>query len=199
MIWRRLLVKDDHTIADLHYCIQIIFMWSDLHLHQFIIHGKSYGLNYYGGINFSDNANKIFLDQFQFRLNERFIYEYDFTDNWEHEIRVEKLLPANPQKKYPLCISGGRAAPPEDCGGPEAFMSLLDQYPLDLPEEIVGLFTEYKNGGVDIEDIEEGIDRFDYWVNQHKFDRKAANRKLKKYFNNVHREDVSMEEVIDEY
>lgn len=58
-IWRRLLLRDDQTIADLHYTLQIAMGWSDLHLNRFIIHGKQYGVYYIGGISFSDNPHKI--------------------------------------------------------------------------------------------------------------------------------------------
>jgi hypothetical protein len=34
MIWRRLLLRSDHSIADLHYTIQIAMGWSDTHLHR---------------------------------------------------------------------------------------------------------------------------------------------------------------------
>src|SRR5262249_33573292 len=44
MIWRRLLLRSDHSIADLHYTIQIAMGWSDAHLHRFHIHGKDYGM-----------------------------------------------------------------------------------------------------------------------------------------------------------
>jgi hypothetical protein len=40
MIWRRLLVRSDSTIADLHYTLQTAFGWSDEHLHRFHIHGQ---------------------------------------------------------------------------------------------------------------------------------------------------------------
>jgi hypothetical protein len=43
---------------------------------------------------------------------------YDFGDNWEHVIQVQKVLEADPRARYPLCIDGSRARPPEDCGGP---------------------------------------------------------------------------------
>ena len=55
MIWRRLLVCGDSTIADLHYIIQIAMGWSGDHLHQFRIHGKRYGIARMGGISFSDD------------------------------------------------------------------------------------------------------------------------------------------------
>ncbi len=44
MIWRRLHVTSDTTIAQLHDVLQIAMGWEDLHLHQFRIHGKTYGI-----------------------------------------------------------------------------------------------------------------------------------------------------------
>jgi hypothetical protein len=39
MIWRRLLVRSDTTIAALHHLLQIALGWTDTHLHRFVIHG----------------------------------------------------------------------------------------------------------------------------------------------------------------
>jgi hypothetical protein len=47
----------------------------------------------------------------------KLLYEYDFGDRWDHEILVEKILPRDEGKRYPLCLTGKRACPPEDCGG----------------------------------------------------------------------------------
>jgi hypothetical protein len=47
----------------------------------------------------------------------RFEYEYDFGDGWLHEVLFEGRPPIEPGKRYPLCIEGERACPPEDCGG----------------------------------------------------------------------------------
>jgi hypothetical protein len=60
-------------------------------------------------------------------VNERFLYEYDFTDGWEHQVRMERFIPQAPL--YPKCIAGSRAAPPEDCGGPIAFQERRDAAP----------------------------------------------------------------------
>ena len=81
MIWRRLLVRSDSTIADLHYTLQIAFGWSDSHLHCFHIHGKDYGVGHRGGMSFADDPDTVHLADFQFRVRERFLYEYDFNDN----------------------------------------------------------------------------------------------------------------------
>jgi hypothetical protein len=70
MIWRRLLLRSDHSIADLHYTIQIAMGWSDSHLHRFHIHGKDYGVAHEGGLTFSDDPERVLLGQFGFRLRE---------------------------------------------------------------------------------------------------------------------------------
>lgn len=88
MIWRRLLLCSDHTIADLHYTIQIAMGWDDFHLHQFLIRGKRYGVSRLYGPHFLENGRDVPLHRFQFRPYERFLYEYDFGDRWEHEIRL---------------------------------------------------------------------------------------------------------------
>ncbi len=75
MIWRRLLVCDDSTIADLHYIIQIAMGWSDDHLHQFRIHGKRYGIYRIGGISFSDDPNTIRLKDLGLRIKVQVVIE----------------------------------------------------------------------------------------------------------------------------
>lgn len=44
-------------------------------------------------------------------------YRYDFGDDWQHKVELEKILPRNKGVRYPLCLAGRRACPPEDCGG----------------------------------------------------------------------------------
>jgi Plasmid pRiA4b ORF-3-like protein len=127
MVWRRLLVRSDSTIADLHYTIQIAIGWSDVHLNRFHIHGQDFGVYHDGGISFSDNPEKVLLSAFGFRTRERFLYEYDFGDEWLHEVRIEKRLPLNPKKTYPVCIDGKHAAPPEDFGGAQAYMQMRQE------------------------------------------------------------------------
>ena len=53
-------------------------------------------------------------------------YEYDFGDSWEHELLVEKILPRDEGKRYPVCLTGKRACPPEDCGGILGYASFLE-------------------------------------------------------------------------
>ena len=54
------------------------------------------------------------------------LYEYDFGDGWEHEIVLAAVLPGEANGKYPKCVAGERACPPEDCGGSEGYYRLME-------------------------------------------------------------------------
>lgn len=185
MIWRRLLVKSSSSIADLHYTIQIAMGWEDDYLNQFVIRGKSYGVYHEGGISFSDNARQIYLSDFQFRPKEKFTYEYNFFDHWEHEIRFEKQLPIDHKKTYPLCIGGKRCVPPEDCGGAWAFMELQDQYSLwSIEDQVSELFEEYEDGDQDEDSVNDTLWTLTDWIRKYhlfKLNRLEINNELHQY------------------
>ena len=69
-----------------------------------------------GGLGCHD-ARQIKLGQLRFRINERFLYEYDFGDLWQYQVRIEKRLEIETNRTYPVCVGGQWAGPPEDCGG----------------------------------------------------------------------------------
>ena len=123
-IWRRLLVKADMSLADLHMTIQASMGSRGGHLHVFEIDGEFYG----DRTAVDDVADERRLTVGGVRRSgvARFGYTYDFGDNWDHTVTIEKSLPAAPGTDYPRCIAGKRACPPEDCGGPWAYQELLD-------------------------------------------------------------------------
>ncbi|MBE9213018.1 hypothetical protein IQ247_10060 [Plectonema cf. radiosum LEGE 06105] len=61
---------------------------------------------------FSDNPEEVRLSDFGLRIRARFLYEYDFGDSWEHQIRVKKILTPKSNCFYPVCIDGKRACTP---------------------------------------------------------------------------------------
>jgi hypothetical protein len=133
MIWRRLLITSNTTIAQLHTILQIAMGWEDLHLHRFRIFGKEYGIYRDGGILFEDNPFQVKLSDFKLRPGERFEYEYDMGDFWQHDVRLEKVLPepvAPPDLHitYPVCVAGSGDCPPEDSGGPTGYEYLLEEH-----------------------------------------------------------------------
>ncbi len=180
-IWRRILVRSDSTIADLHATLQIAMGWTDSHLNQFIIRGKPYGVAHIGGVGFTDDSRQIHLADLHFRLRERFLYEYDFGDGWQHQIRLEKRWPLHPTRTYPICIGGQRAAPPEDCGGPWAFMELRQTYSVGrMGRRLTDIVEEIRAGG-DIEDYREELLVLQSWLTVDRFSRWATNRRLRLY------------------
>lgn len=128
-IWRRVVVRADMRLDRLHGVIQTVMGWTNSHLHQFIL-----GHTYYGkpDLEFADmgsetlNEKKFTVADLAPAAKKKFIYEYDFGDGWEHNIVVEKTLPADPAFKHPLCLGGANACPPEDCGGMGGYYDLLE-------------------------------------------------------------------------
>lgn len=92
-ICRRVLVRGDTTLAELHHIFQVTMGWENWHLHQFRLWGKAYGICYEGGTYFADDAHQVCLGDFPWCVNDKFSYLYDFGDYWQHQVRVEKLLP----------------------------------------------------------------------------------------------------------
>lgn len=51
---------------------------------------------------------------------------YDFGGNWEHRIKVEKILPPDASLRHPLCLDGANACPGDDIGGAPGYEELLN-------------------------------------------------------------------------
>lgn len=121
-IWRRIQVKDC-TLDKLHEYIQTAMGGTNSHLHQFEIRGERYGDPELLEDGFEDcecvDSTRTVLSDILPKNGKRFTfqYEYDFGDGWRHEVLFEGFPPAVPKTKYPLCLEGERACPPEDCGG----------------------------------------------------------------------------------
>ena len=122
LIWRRILVKNC-TLDKLHEHIQTAMGWTNSHLHHFKIDDQLYGdpmlvEDNWDMMNYEDSTRTKLGDilpksgkRFQFE------YEYDFGDGWRHEILFEGCVAAERGKRYPRCLEGARACPPEDVGG----------------------------------------------------------------------------------
>ncbi len=130
-IWRRIQVRDNITLEKLHDIVQIAMGWENCHMHEFDIGGQQYGITegLYNSLDVPStvkNDKKVKLSRVITAEKTKFLYTYDFGDNWEHELLVEKILPEEKGKPYPLCLKGKRACPPEDCGGVWGYADLLE-------------------------------------------------------------------------
>jgi hypothetical protein len=119
-IWRRVQVPSDILLVRLHEVLQAAMGWGDMHLHSFGGH--------YSGSGYAEAYEwTTTLARFAPAAGDGFSYEYDFGDFWEHLVVVEKVIPAGRRPRYPVCIAGRRACPPEDCGGPPGYLALVRQ------------------------------------------------------------------------
>jgi len=129
-IWRRIIVPGKISLARLHRLLQLAMGWENYHLHLFTIGGVQYGEpdpEYAAeGIQIKHDRHASVRDVLRTE-GMRFRYDYDFGDNWRHDVLVEriKLLDAEDWVAS-RCLEGRRACPPEDCGGVSGYDELLE-------------------------------------------------------------------------
>lgn len=122
-IWRRFLVKYNITFQKLHDIVQTVMGWGNYHLYAFYVGKEKIGLPDPNFDNEQLNAKKIKIkDKLSVKL--KFGYVYDFGDNWEHMLTVEKILD-DKGTLVPVCLGGERASPPEDCGSIPGYYELM--------------------------------------------------------------------------
>lgn len=118
LIWRRVLVRSDSTLEQLSTVIHALFDWGGDHLHKFMV-PSPFGR----GPEIDENSADEPLSVMRLQPGDSLLYEYDFGDSWIHEIVLEKITKFSKQRRYPVCTAGKNAGPPEDCGGPYAYMN----------------------------------------------------------------------------
>jgi hypothetical protein len=127
LIWRKFLVPGDYKLSKLHKVLQIVMGWRNAHLHEFVINGDSFGepSPEYGEVKMLDHK-KMTLGGMIHEEKKSFRYIYDFGDGWLHGLVVEKIAAPEKGARYPICLAGERACPPEDCGGLGGYGNLLE-------------------------------------------------------------------------
>ena len=190
IIWRRLLVSSETTIAQLHQYIQVCFDWSGEHWHRFRVHGKDYGIAYLGGMSFDDDPHQVRLSRFRLHPRESFRYEYDFTANWRVDLRLEEILPQD-QRVLPVCVGGRAAAPGEEYAGALEYLQRLDRHRHEFPFEALGKVAAAighwldAGGGRqalgDLKELRQAAERVSAYheFQRRRCDRREINRKLR--------------------
>ncbi len=160
-VWRRVQVRDC-SLADLHEVIQVAMGWENYHLYDFEVGGERYtdprGMD---DLDMED-AGRVRLGQLAPKEKAKFRYTYDFGDNWQHEVLVEKILPPQEGREYPVCIAGKRACPPEDVGGPwgyTEFAEAIRDPEHEQHEEFLEWRGEFDPEGFDLEAVNKQLKR----------------------------------------
>ena len=134
-VWRKVTVPAQYSFWDFHMVIQASFGWENSHLFSFspggwrsypVIELRDDAINdpFFMPQGESLDAEKTMLSEIFNTERQTFTYIYDFGDNWEHKIILEKILPD--KTLYPTCINGKGMCPPEDCGGVWGYMQLKE-------------------------------------------------------------------------
>src|SRR5208283_620595 len=142
-IWRTLRVPSYTSLIRFHRILQKTMGWKNCHLHEFIT-----GVMPSNKLSESSDLEKAFSKR------RTLLYIYDQGDGWEHEITLLGTTEGNEEIS---CIAGARACPPEDCGGPPGYYSLLvalsDQEHADHDEMLEWVGGKFDPNAFDIEKV----------------------------------------------
>ena len=151
-VWRRVLIPSDITFHELHYIIQAAFGWYNEHLFKFQhrpydrewtveVPEKDEDFNSmkgFFGLGFlvpelKDARSTKVGDFLKSKHLDKFVYIYDFGDDWIHDITIEETS-SGMALLYPRCTGGKGACPPEDCGGPWGYQAMKESGEADDPK-----------------------------------------------------------------
>jgi hypothetical protein len=148
-IWRRIVVPGSIKLRKLHVVLLLAMGWDGGHMHEFI-----FGDTNYGEPDPDFPSDPPMLDEARVTLTKAlgalksFTYIYDYGDNWQHRIKVEKMLPPDPELRSPVCLDGRNACPPEDVGGAPGYVDFLEAIN-DPSREEHDHFLEWCGGNFD--------------------------------------------------
>ncbi len=125
-VWRRVVVRSETTLPKLARMLEAAMGWQSYHLHMFDVGGVLFGEP---DEDFDSDSviddRKITVQQVLPGVGSTLRFDYDFGDGWEHDVQVESIAQAEERKRYPICVDGERACPPEDCGGVPGYERVL--------------------------------------------------------------------------
>jgi len=120
-VWRRVVIPTSYSLYDLHTVIQTVMGWTNTHLHGYFIGNVLYVdklADWEDGVDEGyEDERKVIVESLISKLPKQIMYTYDFGDDWDHEIKFERIVPYKPNVHCPVCVSGKGVCPPEDIGG----------------------------------------------------------------------------------
>ncbi|MEQ1747061.1 MAG: plasmid pRiA4b ORF-3 family protein [Saprospiraceae bacterium] len=126
-IWRRVEVQSDINLDDLSRVILNVMGWYGGHLMIFEIGRREFYFDKESAHQFDGILmSKARLNKYLTAPKDKAKFTYDFGDDWQHNVVLEKILDPEPGATYPRCTAGKRKCPPEDCGGPWAYAGILE-------------------------------------------------------------------------
>jgi hypothetical protein len=115
---RKLAVRGDETLEDLHKLLQSAFKWDDDHLYAFWLSGKFWDRepgSSFGRPGFcrdsGDRSARVRLDRLDLAVGQPLAYVFDFGDEWGVRIKLVEIRPASAAPVPPILESRGDAPP----------------------------------------------------------------------------------------
>jgi hypothetical protein len=137
-IWRRVRVPHDVRLDRLHDVLQVLFGWTNSHLHQFELFDRRGVVHTRVTMREPEDLESGFEPEIKTRIEDECIlgeflaapgdrlgYEYDFGDGWRHDVELVGVHPQAARLPHALCLDGARAGPPDDSGGPFGYEQML--------------------------------------------------------------------------
>lgn len=128
-VWRRIAVDSDTPLSELAELLEAAMGWFGGHLHSFDAGDTTYELpDPDGDLGWGRptvDERTVTLGELLAEPKAKLRWDYDFGDGWQHDVVVEAIKPKEPGVVYPICVTGRRACPPEDCGGTWGYANLL--------------------------------------------------------------------------
>lgn len=168
-ITRTFQVDAVESFFDLHEIIQIVMGWENVHLFEFHVDQRRIGLllddepawtNDEG----LEDSELVTIDEFHFQPGATFRYVYDFGDDWNHKITVSQLV--SEPTPTPICLSGQRSCPPEDCGGAPGYLSFLEAYRNPKHPnhaEVIDWIEDFDPEEFDLEEVNQILVEYNEW------------------------------------
>ena len=177
-LWRRVLVRSNSTLRQLHQTVQALFGWSDLHPHQFVLRGRFLGASPAAAVS-SRPAADLQLDELQLQLKEKFFYDYRFHDShtpvWRHQLRLEKILVAD-RAGYPTCLGGVGSPPLENTHSPRELTDLAELF---TPQFVLHRLTALIDQQATDARLAQELRYLRPWLTADRFRRPATQRRLR--------------------
>ena len=160
-VWRRIVVRSETPLPKFARMLEAAMGWEGYHLHMFDVGGVMFGPPD-EDFDYMIDERSATVKHLLPRVKSKLRWDYDFGDGWEHDVVVESIESPEDGNRYPVCLAGKRACPPENIGGVPGYQKLLRVLadPNDPEHDHIASWSP------------EGFDPAS-------FDPKAANRKLR--------------------
>lgn len=144
-IWRRLDIRSDLTLDQVHVVIQAAFDWQNSHLHEFTKAktggGRDYtrfvdtflldedvfgGSDIFGTFGHEIDESTVQLATMLVEPKDVLDYQYDFGDSWDHKVRLQRIRGSADDELPVICLGGRRAAAADEFGGIWQYQWLIE-------------------------------------------------------------------------